>query len=228
MNGAGLQLTIEAAAFQPMHDGCGMGVDCYNVLAPLLSRLVSLGAPSIRIRLQEPLTDGRDAGWANDDIVNQTVTFLWWLRANFTVQVTSVEAYPHNPASLLNWWIPALTNACNAAGVQPPDSFEVDHDMNASGWSWPQLATIRDEAHSVGWTFGYIFGSPANVGYNWHDNAMHQGSAILSYGIAPDVYTFESWENNGDPWQTIPESQISPYTFMSTVWAFRAAGLFPR
>ncbi|HVN87214.1 MAG TPA: hypothetical protein VMW17_20470, partial [Candidatus Binatia bacterium] len=55
MQEAGLELTIEAAAVQP--GGCGGGVGCYNSLASTLTRMINLGAPAIRIRLQEPLTD---------------------------------------------------------------------------------------------------------------------------------------------------------------------------
>jgi hypothetical protein len=231
MSAAGLQLTIEAAAFQPppTPGGCGLGADCYNFVAPILTRMRSLGAPAMWIRMQEPLTVGRQYGWAQDDIVNQTVIFIQALRANFPgIHVVSVEAYPYNSGSLLTWWIPALTNACVAAGVQPPEGFEVDHDLNASGTIWSDVSAIRDQAHAQGWYFGYIFGSPLLSGHNWGQTALTTGTAVWNFGIAPDIYTFESWERNpADPLDTIPEDTTS-YTFMSIVRFFRTDGLFPR
>jgi len=178
--------------------------------------------------MQEPLTVGRYAGWGQDDIVNQTVIFMSYLRGNYAgVQITSVEAYPYNSASLLNWWMRALTNACVAAGVAPPDQFEVDHDQNAPGWSWSEIPTMRDQAHALGWSFGYIFGSPVPpYQQSWAANAFQQGVGILQYGTSPDIYAFESWEPN-DPLWTIPEDS-SDWTFMRTVKSFRSVGYFPR
>jgi hypothetical protein len=225
MRKAGLTLTIETASFQPppTPGGCGMGVDCYNILAPLLTRLINLGAPTIRIRIQEPLTVARYAGRAPEDAVNETVIFLTRLRANYTVQVSSIEAYPFNTASLVNWWMSTLKDACVAGGVEPPDAFELDHDRGASGWSWNDVISMLNQAHAIGWDFGYIFGSPVAPAPNWYNSVLSVGPV----GIGFDTYTFESWETS-DPSDTVPETVNTGYTFMSTVRIFRESGYFPR
>lgn len=95
----------------------------------------------------------------------------------------------------------------------------------------PSLRTvgiIENYAHSLGWTFGYIFGSPANRGWSWHNQALYMGSWLKAYGIVPDIYTFESWETNLDPPVTNPESVWGDRgPFMGTAHYFRAQGLFP-
>jgi len=75
MRNAGLKLSIEVAAFQPS-PGCGLGIECFNQLAPKLDHWISLGVPQMLIRMQEPLTVGRMRGWAFNDIVFQTKDFM--------------------------------------------------------------------------------------------------------------------------------------------------------
>src|SRR3990170_650582 len=94
----------------------------------------------IRVRMQEPLTTAMlhgCGGCSGYDVVNYTVTYLSNLRSDFPgIQVSLVEGYPAIPLTSLNWFIAELDAACDAQGVIPPDTFEIDHDMNASGWSW--------------------------------------------------------------------------------------------
>ncbi len=229
LNTNGLQLTVEAAAFQPAPTpgGCGSGVDCFNWLSPLITRLKDLGAGVIHIRLQEPLTVGRMAGWQPNDIVNQTVIFMQLIRQSYTnIEFTSVEAYPYNSASLLNWWMVAVRNTCVDVGIPAPTAFEVDHDTNAGG-TFSDLISMRDQAHAVGYSFNYIFGSPVPPGgaENWHTHALNQGAGIWYSAVQPDIYTFESWESS-DPWFTIPEDASGTFTY--TVKTFRQQGFFPR
>lgn len=229
MRNAGLRLSIEAAAIQPPPTpGCGLAPGCFNDLSPLLSRIIALGAPAIQIRLQEPLSTARFyAGWTLPQVVSETVGYLQLLHANFPgVEVTLVEAYPYNSAALLRLLITSLHNACINAGVPPPRYFELDHDINAAGWSWSEIPTIRDEARARGWDFAYIFGSPRVPGSTWHSTALVQGNGNQTFGINPDRYVFESWESN-DPLVTVPESQTCcPPSFMGTVKFFMDNGHF--
>jgi hypothetical protein len=224
MQAAGFKLTIEVAPFQPVANGCGTAAECYTWFAPQLANLQSLGAPVIRLRLQEPLSIGRMAGgWSVEDIEYETATFISLVRSNFTgIEITSVEAYPYNSAALLNEWMSGLTSACQDLGTQPPDQLEIDHDHNAGG-SMTGLASMRLYAHSLGWSFSYIFGSPVYPYPTWASSAMAAGDDLRVAGIVPDLYTFESWENS-DPWYTVPE--FGPSTFMGTVDSFLYAGDF--
>jgi len=228
LNVNGLILTIEAGAFQPGAGGCGTGVGCFNRFAPVATRLQSLGAGVILVRLQEPLTIGRMNGWQEEDIVNHTVTFMQLVRQSFAnIEFTSVEAYPFNSAALLNWWMAALHDTSINAGIPPPNGFEIDHDRNAGWGTIFEFASMISQAHSLGYTFNYIFGSPVAPNPNWFASAMNQGQELHDFSVHPDIYTFESWENNPpDPWFTIPESADG--TFMFTIKAFRQAGYFPR
>lgn len=228
LRNAGLKLSIEAAAFSP-GGGCGLASECFASLQPKLQRFRDLGAPSILLRMQEPLTVGRFKGWAFDDIVWQTADFVRLMRTNFSdIKIASVEAYPYNWDSLLFLWINRLHNESLAMGAQPPEFFELDHDRNAGGWSWSQVASIANAARGWGWGFGYIFGSPKPPNPTWHQAALSMGLGCQLNGIIPDHYTFESWEEDGDPAQTIPEtSPGSSGYFMGTVREFRASGYFP-
>lgn len=228
MRALGFQLTIEVQAFQP--GGCGYGRDCYNNFAPQLARVIADGAPSIRLRLQEPLTDGREYNWPQDDIVNETVTFMALVQQSFPgIAVTSIEAYPYNSASLLEWWMPALYNACVAAGVQPPDKFELDQEV--AYWNSPytqyDIGVMTNSAHQLGWGFGIImtsvFNPPPPSDVQYYSELLYRGQLYASYGIVPDTYIFESWDP-GHPSAAVPET--TPYTFTYNVAQFIGCGYF--
>jgi hypothetical protein len=228
MQNNGLLLSIEVGAYAPVVNGCGTGADCFWKLKPQLDRVISLGAPGIRIRMDEPLTKGRAAGQNQNDIVNHTVIFIQLMRAYFpSVAITSIEAYPYNSASLLNWWMTAVRNASNTAGVAPPDEFELDHDPNIL-WSWNDIFSMRNHANSLGWGFAYIFCSQTTnpaTDQIWHDQVIGRGNWWYTQGQVPNSFTFESWEQQR-PSQTVPES--NSLTFMGTVKDFRTLGYFPR
>jgi hypothetical protein len=144
------------------------------------------------------------------------------------ISFMDVEEYPYNSAALLNWWMAALRNTSQGAGIQGPDGFEVDHDQGDARSRWSDLILMRDQAHSLGWTFSEIYGSPTLPPYNWHDSAMIKGSHTTQTGLNSDIYTFESWEfETNDPPQTLSED--APFgSFMQTVKQFRGVGYFPR
>lgn len=228
---AGMTLTIEAAPFQGS-TGCGLVDSCYPAIYNTVSRLAGLGlsVSSIRIRMQEPLTVSHQYPWSGNDgdVVNQVVTFLTYLRSDFPgIQVSSVEAFPFISKATLQWWIAALTAASNGAGVAPPDAFEIDHDLNANGWGWPDIAALIGTARSNGWVAGYIFGSPRRPNHTWGSTALSQGGWLQAYNIVPDAYVFESWETDGDPIQTVPEDYSTTYSFTSQINKFIAQGYFP-
>lgn len=218
-----ITFTLEISAIAPVN-GCGDAWGCfYNALFPLLQRIRALSIVPIQIRMQEPLTKGRMAYWSDPDIVNNTVTYMALTRDYYPdITFVSVEAYPYNSADSLNWWMRALTVSCTGAGVTPPVGFETDHDAGDGRSRWSDLIRMRDQAHALGWTYGYIFGSPVQVQPNWASNVFYQGMFI---GFNPDVYTFESWEAY-DPWWMIPED-TSDWTFMHTIRMFRFDGYFP-
>jgi hypothetical protein len=231
INNAGLTFTLESPTYGGT-GGCSLS-DCYAATYNTVSRLISLGmsASQIRVRMQEPLTEAHKngCGGCNDgDVVNYVVTYLSWLRSDFPgIQVSSIEAFPYISLSNLNWWIAALDAACEGAGVIPPDAFEIDHNMNENApWSWSDISSIISTAHSAGWVAGYIFGSPVIPGRNWQYTANIAGANLRNNGIVPDAYVFESWEAS-DPYDTIPETVTSGYTFMSEVKYFIDHGLFP-
>jgi hypothetical protein len=236
MSSAGLKLTMEAAPLQPTPQtpgGCGLASDCFwNHVHPQLTRLIGLGAPPIRVRMQEPLTTATYyAQWNQNDVVNQVLVFLQLMRAYFpSVKVTLIEAYPFNSGPTLNWFMAAVTAGAQSIGIQPPDEFELDWDPYAPGWSYTDIGSMFTQAHSVGWTFAVIFtGGPCGGCTDdgiWYAGVMEKGLGIWSEaGLTLDNYTFESWEQY-IPSQTIPET--SQLTFMGTVEDFRAAGYFPR
>jgi hypothetical protein len=110
MNAAGLELSIEISPYDPT--GCGTGQQCFDGVQPLLSHLRNdLGAPPIRIRMDEPLTKAREHGANQGDAINNTVIFMGNVRANYPeMKITSIEAYPYNSGSLITWWIQTLTS----------------------------------------------------------------------------------------------------------------------
>ena len=239
MTAAGLQLTIEAPAyiFCPGETFPGSGTDCYNRLRPTLLRLIGLEAPPISIRIDSSLTHALEcergelpdcaSGVSASGALAETATFVRLMRQNFAdVGIASLEGYPYNSANDLKSWMSNLTAAAQAVGVRPPDLFELDQNLAAPHGSFSDVPTLASHAHGLGWTFGYVFGSPASL-QNWYDSAMTKGNGVQ--GMALDVFIFESWETTtGDPAAIIPDNPTTGYTFMSTVRDFRVGGKFPR
>src|SRR6185295_15811532 len=111
--------------------------DCYELLESVLNRLIALGPPPIRIRMDEPLShthqlavDLQRSDLTPQLALDQTNDFIRRVRQHFDVSITSLEAYPYNSAALLSWWMAGIVAGAQANGVRPPDSFELDHDKN--------------------------------------------------------------------------------------------------
>jgi hypothetical protein len=233
MRAAGLELSIEAAAYQPT--GCGTGQQCFDSIQPLLNHLRNdLGAPTIRIRMQEPLTDARQEGANQGDAINNTVVFMANIRNNYPeMRITSVEAYPYNSASLLTWWIGTLNGVSQSSGVQPPDAFELDHDIRLSGTgsgTWADIGWMQNTARASGWQFNVIFCATIaepRLDSEFYSAVMERGLAYQQAGFTNgiDNFVIESWEH-ATPSQTV--SEWDAYTFMYDAAAFRNAGYFPR
>jgi len=230
MRAAGLELSIEITPYDPT--GCGTGQQCFDGVQPLLSHLRNdLGAPTIRIRMDEPLTKALLHGANQGDAINNTVIFMGNVRASYPeMRITSIEAYPQNSASLLTWWIQTLTNVSQSTGVQPPDAFELDHDIVWSGTgsnTWADVGWIQNAARAWGWQFGVIFcakvANPSDEGFFLQ--VMSRGISYRDANLGLDIFVIESWEHTA-PSATVSES--TPYTFMYDAAQFRSAGYFPR
>src|SRR5262249_9069611 len=153
---------------------CATGEACYNRLAPDLRHWIDLGAPvPIQIRMDEPYGANIDLHLDDNYVVNQAAIFITLLRSNFMVEIADIEPYPIYSAAKLLWWVQALSAACAAAGVQPPDSFELDHDWRQAGFTVLELRAIRDQVRALNEKFGYILGSPVVPDNTWHDQAVN-------------------------------------------------------
>jgi hypothetical protein len=172
---------------------------------------------------------GLNGGWALEDIVFQTLDYMYHMRTSYSgITFASVEAYPQVPRSTIQTYITRLHQEAPNWGISPPRYFELDHDRNRSGWTWADVTGLRNHARSLGWLFGYIFGSPVKPGFTWHQWALNSGDAMKTFGITVDHYTFESWEAS-DPCCVVPETAPgSGGFFMGTVREFRSSGYFPR
>jgi hypothetical protein len=194
--------------------------------------MIALGAPQINVRMQEPLTDARAVGYNQNDAVNQTVIFMQNLRNRHAgIRIPNIEAYPYNNGDLLRWWIQVVTSVSQSVGIQPPDAFELDHDIVLSGVGtgvWADIAWMQNVAHAWSWQFGVIFcATYPNPPSDWEfDNeVMSRGYYYRQNQIVPDNYVIESWEHTA-PTLTVPEG--SAYTFMYDAAVFRNNGYFPR
>ncbi len=220
MNQQGLTLTIEIGSYKP--GVCGGGYGCFSEAEPVLNRLINLGAPPIRLRMDEPLVASRNASGNDGDAVNEVVTWLWYMQYYFpSIAISDIEAFPFISALDLQWWMAALASACGTAGVACPDTFEVDHDRSDINWTWSSISAIEGYAHYNNMDFGYILGSPATQ-TNWGNTAVDTAWYLDGEGIVPDRYVFQSWES-ADP-TSIPDEDAyydlsGPlyYTFMSII-----------
>jgi hypothetical protein len=227
MRAAGLELTIEAAAFQPHYQAgtCGGGAECFAGLKTVLDLLQPLNPPQIRIVMQEPLTEAAKGNVPPTQALTETVAFISLLRSQYSVNLSYVEAYPAISASTISWFVTALVAACQSANLTPPDQLWVDHDKDAQGWSWADISWLENVAHAWGWQYAYIFGSPTWGSDGWRATALYTGWALSLANIVPDIYTFESWEwGTGDPADAVPEWASSSFT--GTVRVFFEAGVY--
>ena len=88
------------------------GEEAFNGNKHLYDRILSNGGSNLSLVMQEPLTVARYNNWGNEFAANETVDWIQLVRQNRPgIRIGSIEAYPYNSSSLLQWWLTAL-RAC--------------------------------------------------------------------------------------------------------------------
>jgi hypothetical protein len=191
MRAVGLQLSLEIGAIDPLCGGCTPESRFYNEVAPIIGRLINLGAPLTLLQLQEPYTNARYAGGGTCDfncaqsLADQNARYIQLIRnAGWGVQILLEEAFPYNPVELLTFWDFQLMNHCASYGTQRPEYFEIDHDWRYQGgpWSWDDVGLLRDVIHGRNAQFGVIFwGAEDDNSHNdadWANDVNYQGFTL--------------------------------------------------
>jgi hypothetical protein len=182
--------------------------------------------------MDDALSGGRDGHFSDSDTIQFTADWVALMRQNYpSLRLFDIEAYgdpyPSPNAADLQGWMSSLRAACAARGVTGPDTFQIDFDWNGSSWSWDQIRTLQNTAHSVGLDFGVEFWAADKSGSNndadWYPSMNQQAWAFWTSGIAPELYTVESFINI--PHTTVPETNST--TFMWSVWEIIQEGYYP-
>ncbi|MDO8588417.1 MAG: carbohydrate-binding protein [Armatimonadota bacterium] len=192
------------------------GEEAFNNNKALHDRIISNGGPLDSLAMQEPLTGARYNNWGNEFAANETVDWIQLVRQNRPgVRIGSIEAYPYNSQSLLQWWITALQDRCAQRGVEGIDFFEIDCDWRIfpSQGNWTTVKNLETWCHNNGLAYSVIYWPGPHASsmndIDFYTDIMNQGNAYKNAGGAPDEYDIQCWDYI--PLNTVPET--TNYTF---------------
>jgi len=156
MNANGLRLSIEAGAWDA---GCATGDQCFSREQPRLQALVSLGAPPILLRMQEPFSNCKStAGCTPSYVADQIASYMKLMRGAFSgIRIVDIEGYPFNTYLDLAGDINALAQSTSAIGTGMPEYFEIDHDWQRQDWNFIEVNDLKIVSNAWGMAFGVIF-----------------------------------------------------------------------
>lgn len=203
LNSYGIEFTLETGITGPFTSG----EDAFDFNRVFWNRFIGLGAPLTTFYLQEPLTSGLEhTSLTYGQLVQETADWIALVRQNYPgMKLILMEAYPYNSPSETLDFIDDVNAAAASLSVDGLDGYELDLDINASGWSWSGVSTIRSEVHSRSMEFHAILWGGGSTGSNcdYVQNTLDQALGMISNGLTADTYSIQSWDVY--PTVTLPE-----------------------